>query len=56
MNYYERIQKSIDYIESNIENKIDLNQAAREAFMSVSNYYRLFFALVVLHMPVKLRV
>ena len=46
MNYYERIQKSIDYIESNIENKIDLNQAAREAFMSQSNYYRIFFALV----------
>jgi methylphosphotriester-DNA--protein-cysteine methyltransferase len=46
MNYYERIQKSIEYIESNLENKIDLNQAAREAFMSQSNYYRMFFALV----------
>lgn len=46
MNYYERIQKSIEYIETNIENEIDLNQAAREAFMSQSNYYRMFFALV----------
>ncbi len=46
MNYYERIQKSIEYIETNIENEIDLNQAAREAFMLQSNYYRMFFALV----------
>ncbi len=46
MNYYERIQKSIDYIESNIDNLIDLNDIAREAFMSPSNFYRMFFALV----------
>ena len=25
MTYYERIQKSIDYIEDNLENEIDLN-------------------------------
>lgn len=46
MNYYERVQKSIDYIESNLENKIDINVAAKEAFMSLSNFYRMFFALV----------
>ena len=46
MNYYERIQKSIDYIESNLENSIDLNIAAQKAFMSLSNFYRMFFALV----------
>lgn len=46
LNYYERIQKSIDYIERNLENKIDLNMAAKEAYMSQSNYYRLFFAIV----------
>ena len=45
MNYYERIQKSIDYIEGNLENKIDLDVVAQEAYMSQSNYYRLFFAL-----------
>ncbi len=46
MNYYERIQKSINYIESNLENKMDLNATAQEAYMSKSNYYRIFFALV----------
>lgn len=45
MNYYERIQKSIDYIERNLENKININFAAQEAYMSVSNFYRMFFAL-----------
>jgi len=45
MNYYERIQKSIDYIESNLENLIDINAAAQEAYMSISNFYRMFFAL-----------
>lgn len=45
MNYYERIQKSIDYIERNFENEIDLQDVAKEAFMSFSNFYRIFFAL-----------
>lgn len=46
MNYYEQVQKSIDYIELNLEEKIDINMVADEAFMSLSNYYRMFFALV----------
>lgn len=46
MNYYERIQKSIDYIENNIENNISIEDAAKQAFMSFSNYYRLFFSIV----------
>jgi len=46
MNYYECIQKSIDYIEDNIYEKIDINHAADSAFMSFSNYYRLFFSIV----------
>ncbi len=45
MNYYERIQKSVDYIESNLENKIDINFTAQVAYMSISNFYRMFFAL-----------
>jgi len=46
MNYYERIQKAINFIESNLENSIDLNVVAQKAFMSLSSFYRLFFALV----------
>ncbi len=45
MNYYERIQRSIDYIEGNLENTIDINSASQMAFMSLSNFYRMFFAL-----------
>ncbi len=45
MNYYERIQRSIDYFESNLENTIDINSASQKAFMSLSNFYRMFFAL-----------
>ncbi|TCO74640.1 effector binding domain-containing protein [Marinisporobacter balticus] len=45
MNYYERIQNSVDYIERNLENKINLKEVAKEAFMSFSNFYRIFFAL-----------
>jgi AraC-like DNA-binding protein/DNA gyrase inhibitor GyrI len=45
MNYYERVQKSIDYIEANLDNKIIISKAAQAAFMSVSNFYRMFFSL-----------
>lgn len=45
MNYYERIQKSIDYIEDKLKEDIEIEKAAQEAFMSCSNYYRMFFAL-----------
>jgi AraC-like DNA-binding protein/DNA gyrase inhibitor GyrI len=45
MNYYERIQKSIDYIESKLKDHIEIERAAQVAFMSCSNYYRMFFAL-----------
>ncbi|MDD4113637.1 MAG: AraC family transcriptional regulator [Herbinix sp.] len=46
MNYYEQIQKSIDYIEDNLEEPININIVANEAYMSQSNYYRMFFAMV----------
>lgn len=46
MNYYESIQASVDYIENNIYEEIDINDAADSAYMSLSNYYRLFFAIV----------
>lgn len=46
MNYYEQIQKSINYIEVNLEETINITTAANESYMSLSNYYRMFFALV----------
>jgi len=46
MNYYERIQRSLEYLESCLEGTVDLQMAAREAYMSTSTFYRMFFALV----------
>lgn len=45
MNYYERIQKAVDYIENHIYHQINLDDIAKEAFMSLANLYRIFFAL-----------
>jgi len=45
VNYYERIQKSIDFVESNLENDIKVDEMAKEAYMSVSSFYRIFFAI-----------
>ncbi len=44
MNYYERIQRSIDFIEDNLAEDITIEQCAKEAFMSVSGYYRMFLS------------
>lgn len=46
MNYYERIQRSIDYIEARITEDITPEDCAREAFMSLSSYYRIFPSVV----------
>lgn len=46
MNYYERIQRSLEYLESRLADTVDLRMAAREAYMSTSTFYRMFFALV----------
>lgn len=46
MNYYERIQKSIDFIEENICEDISPEQCARESYMSLSEYYRMFFSII----------
>lgn len=45
MNYYERIQKSIDFMEDNLENEIKVEDIAKEAYMSVSSFHRIFFAI-----------
>ncbi len=45
MNYYERIEQAIDYIERNLEQDIEIEDIAKEAYMSLRNLYRMFFAL-----------
>ena len=46
MNYYERIQRSIDFIEENLTEDITIERCAREAYMSVSGYHRMFLSIV----------
>jgi len=45
MNYYERIEKSIDFIEQNLAENINPEQIASKAFMSRAGFYRIFFSL-----------
>ena len=45
MEYHERIQKTIDYIEENLGNKITLEELAEKAYLSKYYYHRLFHAL-----------
>lgn len=45
MNYYERIQNAINFIENNLENDIKVEDMAREAYMSLSSFYRMFFSI-----------
>lgn len=45
MNYYELIQKSIDYIEVHLMEQITVEDCANEAGMSVAHFYRMFFAI-----------
>lgn len=44
MNYFERIQRSIAFMEDNLEKEIRVEDIAREAYMSVSSFHRMFFA------------
>lgn len=44
MNLYERIQCAIDYIESKLDDDIQVSEAAKRAFMSRAGLYRLFNA------------
>lgn len=46
MNYYNRIQRSIDFIEQNLENDITLTQAASQAYCSLYHYHRIFQSMV----------
>lgn len=46
MNYYQQIQRSIDFIETHLTDEINVEACAREAMMSVSGYYRMFLSMV----------
>lgn len=46
MNYYNRIQRSIDFIEQNLGDEITLSQAARQAYCSLYHYHRIFQSMV----------
>lgn len=46
MNYCENIQKSIDYIEENIKEDINLNTVVQQSGYSTTHFYRIFQALM----------
>lgn len=45
MNYFERIEKVIDFVEKNINSKINLDQIASEACFSKYHFHRVFHAI-----------
>lgn len=46
MNYDDCIKKSIEYIEDNLSNKIELKDIANNAFLSKYHFHRVFHAVV----------
>jgi len=46
MNYYQRIQKAIDFIEDHLDLAITIELCAKEAYMSISGFYRMFLSVV----------
>ncbi|WP_098743495.1 AraC family transcriptional regulator [Paenibacillus sp. EZ-K15] len=46
MNYYEKIQKSVDYIELHLKEDLSVCSIAEQAYFSVTHFYRIFRAMV----------
>ena len=46
MSYYVNLQKAIDYVEQNLNDNIELAQAAKIAGYSIPHFYRLFDAII----------
>jgi AraC family transcriptional regulator len=46
MEWSERMNAAIDYIESNLDNGIDFNEAAKLACCSIFHFQRMFFAII----------
>ena len=45
MNYYERIDRSVSFIESHLAENFSIEDAADAAYMSVSHFYRMFLSI-----------
>lgn len=45
MSYMESVQRAIDYIEEHLDEELDLSSIAEEAYISVAQLYRVFYAL-----------
>lgn len=45
MSYVESVQRAIDYIEEHLDQELDLTSIAEEAYLSVAQLYRVFYAL-----------
>ncbi|TNJ61023.1 AraC family transcriptional regulator [Paenibacillus hemerocallicola] len=45
MSYVESVQRAIDYIEEHLDEELDLSSIAEEAYTSVAQLYRVFYAL-----------
>ncbi len=46
MSVAESVRRALDYIEANLEDELDLSAIAAEAYLSVAQLYRAFYALV----------
>ncbi|WP_160691986.1 helix-turn-helix domain-containing protein [Clostridium sp. C2-6-12] len=46
MSYYINLQKAIDYIEDNLEGKVELDEIAKVAGYSIPHFYRVFGAII----------
>lgn len=45
MSYVSSVQRAIDYMEEHLDEELDLSSIAEEAYMSVAQLYRVFYAL-----------
>ena len=46
MEWSERMNAAISYIEDNLSGEVDLNEAANKAFRSTFHFQRMFFAII----------
>ncbi|MEM7395312.1 MAG: hypothetical protein AAF492_23515, partial [Verrucomicrobiota bacterium] len=49
MNWSDRMNSAIEYIENNLAGSVSVTEAAKEAFCSTFHFQRMFFAIGELH-------